>query len=91
MLSPFISAAQKTYASAPMSSTTSTRAGMPSPATSSDSGRSPRTRLSPPTELGTGTETPPNETEPFEPSGTEQRFIAGEPMKPATKTFAGRS
>ena len=36
-------------------------------------------------------ETPPKETEPFAPTGISQRFIAGEPMKPATKVFTGRS
>ena len=88
---PASSVLQKTNASAPTSSTTFTFAGIPSAATSSDSGRTPITSVDlplPATPVGKGTLTPPKEAVPFE-SGTVQRFIAGEPMKPATKTFAG--
>ena len=35
--------------------------------------------------------TPPRDTAPFDPGGAGQKFIEGEPMNPATKTFAGRS
>jgi hypothetical protein len=44
-----------------------------------------------PTNSGTATSTPPNETGPPESSGTVKRFIEGEPMKVATKVFAGCS
>ena len=39
----------------------------------------------------TGTAAPPSETVPFVPHVTVQRFIAGDPMNPATKALAGRS
>jgi hypothetical protein len=68
-------------------------AGIPSSATSSDSGRTPITRLVLPlatTPSGRGTSTPPKEAVPLD-TGTVQRFIAGDPMKPATNTFAGLS
>ena len=40
---------------------------------------------------GSFTSSPPKLTAPFEPSGTVQRFIDGEPMNPATKVLAGWS
>ena len=57
-------------------------------------GRRPSTtrpQPEPAAEAGSATDSPPKGTEPFAPSGTSQRFIAGEPMKPATNVFAGRS
>ena len=41
--------------------------------------------------LGPETSAPPSETLPFVDMGTVQRFIAGEPMKPATNVFVGWS
>jgi hypothetical protein len=40
---------------------------------------------------GNGMDAPAKDTAPFAPRGTVQRFIAGEPMKPATNVLAGRS
>jgi hypothetical protein len=40
--------------------------------------------------FGTGMSTPPSVTEPFA-VGSVSRFIDGEPMKPATNVFVGRS
>src|SRR5213075_1276469 len=81
-------AVQKTKASAPTSSTTWTSAGIPSGASSSDSGRTPTTSSVQPaadaadrTDSGSGTGEPASDTDPFVPSGTVSRFIDGEPMK----------
>src|SRR5262249_51349118 len=90
--SPPYSATQKTYESAPSSSTTSTCASIPPGARSSASGRRPSTTLPfvAGRSAGSGTSTPQNE-QPFSPRATSSRFIDGEPMKPATNVFAGYS
>jgi hypothetical protein len=83
-------------ASEPSSSTTSTVTGMPLPssASSKSSGRTP-TVMSGVVMLsaaarGTAIAHAPKCTLPSE-TGNEMRFIAGEPMKPATNMFAGVS
>jgi hypothetical protein len=91
-----------TYASAPSSSTTVTSTGSASPASPSsarrnDSGRTPTvTASSPAARAASSVASPrpslagPSLAEPPS-SGVENRFIAGEPMKPATNTLAGAS
>ncbi len=82
------------YASAPSSSTTSTVTARP-PLSESDmsSGRTPTVTVLPAwarSSRETGTVESPNITPPSV-TGTSSRFIAGEPMKPATKTLFGWS
>ena len=80
------------YASEPSSSTASTFAASPAPASSSASGRTPTiTSALPFVAPGCSIGTPPNESEPSGANGTRQRFIAGEPTKPATNVLTGRS
>ena len=75
----------------------SRRRSPPARARATPGGRRARARSTPPRRPRRG-RTPPAAprprratTEPFGPSGTGSRFIEGEPMKPATKLFAGRS
>src|SRR5207247_9560002 len=82
---------RKTKPPAPSSSTTSTRAGTPSEASSSDSGRRPSTSRLRPFEAprGSGTSTPPNSTAPFKRNGTVQRFIRSEEHKSELQSRVG--
>ena len=79
-------------ASAPSSSTASTVAGTPSPASSIDSARTPTiTPVRPLPRAASGTSAPPNAAVPPSPSCTRHRFIDGEPTNAATNVFTGRS
>src|SRR5882672_1104665 len=89
---------QKICVSAPVGSTTTTSASTPSSATAKCSGRTPTTTSRPsatPECAGMGRCTPsPTATAspaPLRAMRPARKFIAGEPMKPATKRFAGLS
>src|SRR6266446_6353645 len=89
---------QKICVSAPVGSTTTTSAGTPSSATAKCSGRTPTTTSRPSgssERTGIGRCTPPPTATaspvPFLAMRPVRKFIAGEPMKPATNWFAGLS
>ena len=90
---PPSSAPQNRNASEPSSSITSTLASTPSSASSIASGRTPTiTSVRPLARTpGSVSARPPNAAAPSSPTGRRQRFIAGEPTKPATNVLTGRS